>query len=69
MLRDYLPELLPDLDPQPTVLTEAFGAPVPINPISYLGASNQATQCHFDNAENLVFVVDGVKAIAQSCAC
>eukprot|EP00656_Telonema_subtile_P037874 TRINITY_DN422_c0_g1_i4.p2 TRINITY_DN422_c0_g1~~TRINITY_DN422_c0_g1_i4.p2 ORF type:complete len:258 (-),score=56.00 TRINITY_DN422_c0_g1_i4:208-981(-) len=61
LLAESLPDLLEDLEPQPAKLTAAFGKPKGVNPISYLGASNQATQCHFDNAENLVFVVAGTK--------
>lgn len=61
LLKETFPELLPDLEPEPSSLLQAFGQPKDVNPISYLGASKQATQCHFDNAENLVFVLDGTK--------
>ena len=63
LLSEALPELLEDITPEPVALTSSFGASKAVNPISYLGASKQATQCHFDNAENLVFVVDGEKVL------
>lgn len=60
-VRMHLPCLLPDI-PEPEWLAGDH-TQIDSSPTMYFGAGNQATQLHFDAADNLMHVVKGTKRV------